>query len=328
VAPTVQIRDGIEILLETGERVVADASSPDGDINILSHAHGDHLYSSPPSKLVCSETTAALAAARRPDTNQPSVISHPKVDLLASGHIAGSRAALIEDESATVLYTGDVSTRDRFYLTGFDPVPADVLIVESTYGKPEYELPPQAEVEAAFVDWLNETMDVPVIAFGYTLGRAQELVLLGEQSVRDRVLVTDAIERINRVIEAEMDVEFTTESYDAATDLEAGDFLVLPSQTNRLGWVESLVDDTDAITVGVSGWAVESSFKFRAGYDETFALSDHCGFGELLDLVAAVDPEIVYTNHGFTTELAQEITSRLGYRTQALQRNQTTLGDF
>ena len=328
MAPTVQIRDGIEILLDAGERVVADASAPDGDINILSHAHGDHLYSSPPAELVCSETTAALAASRRPDSDRPTVIEHPRVELLESGHIAGSRAALIEDESATVLYTGDVSTRDRFYLTGFNPVPADVLIVEATYGKPTYDLPPQDDVEAAFVDWLDETMDAPVIAFGYTLGRAQELLLLGDRSARTRVLTTDAIDRINRVIESEMDVEFDTEAYDTEIDLEAGDFLVLPSQTNRLTWVESLVDDAEAITVGVSGWAVESSFKFRAGYDETFALSDHCGFTELLDLVEAVDPEIVYTNHGFTTELAQEITSRLGYRTQALQRNQTTLGDF
>lgn len=328
MAPTVQIRDGIEILLESGERVVADASAPDGDINILSHAHGDHLYNEPPATVVCSETTAALAAARRQELARPTVVDHPRVELLESGHIAGSRAALIEDESTTILYTGDVSTRDRFFLDGFDPVPADVLIIESTYGKPEYHLPPQAEVEAEFVDWLNETMDTPVIAFGYTLGRAQELQLLGADSDRDTVYITDAIDRINAVIESQLSVRFDTEMYEASTELEPGDLLILPSQTNRLSFVDDIVERTGVIKVGVSGWAVDSSFKFRGGYDETFALSDHCGFTELLDVVSAVDPDKVYTNHGFTEELAREITSRFGYSTQSLQRNQTTLGDF
>jgi len=52
----------------------------------------------------------------------------------------GSRAALIENE---VLYTGDVSIQDRAYMKGFQPVKADKLIVESTYGIPAYRLPNQ-----------------------------------------------------------------------------------------------------------------------------------------------------------------------------------------
>lgn len=328
MAPRVRITDGIDIELDTGDRVVADASHPDGDINILSHAHGDHLYTEPPDELVCSPTTAALAAARRRDTPRPAVVEHPRVTLLESGHIAGSRAALIEDESTTILYTGDVSTRDRFFLNGFDPVSADILILESTYGKPEYELPPQHEAEAAFIDWLNETHDTPVIAFGYTLGRAQELQWLGMESARETIYITEAIERINAVIEQELDVEFESTRYESHHELGAGDVLVLPSQTNRLSFVDSIVEDTGAIKVGASGWAVDSSYRFRGGFDETFTLSDHCDFPELLALVEAVDPEMVYTNHGFAAELAQEITRRLGYPTQALKRNQSTLGEF
>ena len=48
---------------------------------------------------------------------------------------------------------------------------------------------------------------------------------------------------------------------------------------------------------------------------------------ELLDLVEAVDPEIVYTTHGFTREFATELTRR-GYAARALEANQATLGDF
>lgn len=328
MSPQVQIRDGIEIHLDSGERVVADADAPDGDMNILSHAHGDHLYSEAPERILCSDLTAALAAQRRTDCPTPKRVSSPRVDLLESGHIPGSRAALIKDEGARILYTGDISTRDRFYLSGFEPVDADILIIESTYGTSDYELPPQDEEEAAFVSCLNETMGTPILAFGYTLGRAQELQLLGARSDRETIYVTDAIERINEVIESHFETTFDVESYTRDTILGPKDMVVLPSQTNQLSFVDGIIEETGAIKVGVSGWAVESSFKYRGDFDHTFALSDHCGFTELIDVVEAVDPETVYTNHGFTDELATEITSRLGIHAQSLKRNQSTLGDF
>lgn len=327
VSPDVRLGNGVEITLDAGLRVVADGKAPDGDINILSHAHGDHLYSEPPEAIVCSDTTAALAAARR-DAAIPPITSHDRVTLIDAGHVPGSRAALIEDTDTSILYTGDISTRDRFYLEGFTPPPADILIIESTYGKPDYTLPPQANAEHALIDWLNETIDNPVIVFGYTLGRAQEVQLLGMQSDRSEIYVTDAVSEINSVIESHVDVSFDVSDYDEDVELEAGDMLVLPSQTNRLSFVERIVAETGALTAGVSGWAVEDSYKYRGDFDETFAISDHCGFTELLDVVDAVDPSQVYTHHGFADELADEIRSKLGYPAQSLKRNQATLGDF
>lgn len=327
MSPAVRLTDGIEIELDTGERVVADASEPDGDVNVLSHAHGDHLYDQPPDEIVCSPVTASLAATCRGGP-PPDRVEHPQVRLLDAGHVPGSTAALVEDEDATILYTGDVSTRDRFFLEGFDPVPADILVIESTYGTPTYERPPQRAVEAAFVDWLDETMDRPVVAFGYALGRAQEIQLLGMESDRSTIYVTDAIERINEVLESHLPVSFDATRYERADELGPGELLVLPGQTSRLPFVDDLVERTGAVRVGVSGWAVDSSFRFRGNFDRTFALSDHCNFPELLAVVSAVDPDLVYTTHGFVDELAREITGRLGYETRALKRNQTTLGDF
>jgi len=325
---SVKLRDGIEVRLDSGERVVADATTPDGDLNILSHAHGDHLYMEPPEAVICSATTAALAEARRSGSRRPRIVEHPRVELLPAGHVPGSRAAVLSGETATVLYTGDISTRDRFYMDGFAPVSADVLVIEATYGKPEYELPDQQETETAFVEWLNETWETPVIAFGYTLGRAQELIKLGERSDRTEVYVTDAIASINEVIADESDVAFDATLYQQSTTLGSGELLVLPAQTNRLAFVDRIVEETDAIKVGVSGWAIDSSFKFRGDYDKTFPLSDHCDFPELLEVVEQVDPAQVYTNHGFASSLAKEITQRLGYPAQALKTNQRTLSEF
>jgi len=332
VSGDVRLRDGVRFDLSTGETVVCDAERPDGDINVVSHAHGDHLYDDPPAGLLCSATTAALARARRSDAGGFQRVDHPAVDLLPSGHVPGSRAALVTDpgDGTRYLYTGDVSTRDRrdIGLEGFDPPPADELVVESTYGKPGYAFPDQATLERRIVDFLDGC-DRPVLLFGYALGRAQELLALLERSERSRPYVTRAIDRITGVLAEECgaDFAFGTRRYGEDDELGADDALVLPARTSRLSFVERIAETTGAVKVGFSGWAVEDSYRFRAGYDEAFVLSDHCDHPELLALVDAVDPERVYTTHGFTDELAAEL-GRRGYDARALKRDQTTLGEF
>lgn len=325
---SVRLGDGIEITLASGDTVVADASRPQGDVNVTSHAHGDHLFRNPPADLVCSDLTAALAGVRRENTPSATRETHPQVELLPAGHIPGSRAALVADEDRTYLYTGDVSTRERFYLEGFDPVAADVLVVEATYGKPTYRFPDQAETERDIVDWLTDTIGRPVVFFGYALGRAQELELLADRSARESVYVSPAIADLDAVIESALDVSFDSTVYSEEETLGPSDVLVLPSQTRNLGFVETLVEETGALQAGASGWAIEDSYRFRTGVDVAFPLSDHCDFDELLALVAAVDPDQVFTQHGFADELATHVRSELGIPARSLKRNQSTLGDF
>ena len=323
----VRLRDGVEIELSSGEVVVCDATAPDGDVAVLSHAHGDHLYSDPPAEMVASPLTRDLAALRRGDVATPAVRDHPAIELVDAGHVPGSRAALIEGDR-TYLYTGDVSTRDRLYLSGFQPPSADVLVVETTYGTPEYVFPPLDQERAALEDWLARNAAQPVILFGYALGRAQEIVHLLDGTNRERVLVSEAIQRVNEVVAARTDVAFGTERWTRDTELGPGDALVLPSGTKRFGWVESLIEETGAETAGMSGWAVDSGYRYANDFDETFVLSDHCDFEELVDLVRRVDPAEVYTLHGSAREFASHLTAEEGFRATALERNQTALGEF
>lgn len=325
---SVTLGDGIAIDLADGETFLADATDPSGDVNFLSHAHGDHLFSTPPETLVCSETTARLAAARRDTALSNVTQDHQRVELLPSGHVPGSTAALVDGGSRRYLYTGDVSTRDRFFLDGFEPVEADVLIVESTYGKPGYEFPPQDAAEARIVDWLDETAGTPLLLFGYTLGRAQEIQRLVERSGRDGLYVSDAIADVNEVLERCLDVSFDAERHESGTELDGDDVLVLPSQTTRLAFVDDLVDRYGATKAGFSGWAVDDSYRFRADLDVAFPLSDHCDYRELLALVEAVDPETVYTQHGFADAFATHVRAELGIEATALKANQSTLDDF
>lgn len=324
---TVRYRDGIEVTLSTGERVVCDADEPDGDVNIVSHAHGDHLYERTPEEVVWSALTRELAAVRRDEV--PATVTDDRITLVDAGHVPGARAAVIEDpDGTTYCYTGDLSTREHRYLGGFEPpgVDVDVLVIESTYGEPEYVFPPPSEAAAAFREWVGET-DAPVLVFAYSLGRAQEVQLIVGETDR-RVYVTDAVAALNEPIAAAFDLAFDVERYGSDVTLDSSDALVLPAQTNRLSFVERIVEETGAKKAALSGWAVDSSFRFAGGYDATFPLSDHCDFEELLAAVEAVDPERVYTCHGSTDSLARAVRSRLGYEARALKRNQTSLGEF
>lgn len=321
---TVRYRDGIEIELSDGTTVVCDADEPDGDVTVVSHAHGDHWPEGDVSA-VCSPLTAELATARR-ETPLQATTDH-RVELLPAGHVAGSRAALVTDPDGTrYLYTGDVCTRSRFYLDGFEPPSADVLVVEATYGEADYVFPDHATVAAEIGEWLIETTE-PVILFGYALGRAQKLQLLAGEAGCDRVLTTDAVRRVNEPIEAHHGVDFGAEPYESDTELTDGDALVLPMTSGRIDWIDRLAEAAGAVKAGFSGWAVDSSFKFRGDFDVTFPLSDHCDFEELLSLVEAVDPEQVYTQHGSAASLAGHLTEA-GYDATALRQHQTSLGDF
>jgi putative mRNA 3-end processing factor len=320
---TVRYRDGIEIVLSDGTRVVCDADDPDGDVNVVSHAHGDHLPEGE-ATAVCSALTAALGSARREESLHRA--TDDRIELLPAGHVAGSRAALITDPDGTrYCYTGDVCTRSRFYLDGFEPPDADVLITEATYGEPGYVFPEHGAVETEIREWLDTT-SAPVILFGYALGRAQKLQLLADSAGRT-VYTTEAVLRVNEPIADHLGVEFPVAEYGEETELGAGDALVLPMTTARIDWIERLAEESGAATAGFSGWAVDSSYRFRGDFDAAFPLSDHCDFEELCAMVAAVDPDRVYTQHGSGDSLAEHLTGE-GYDATAIKRNQRSLSEF
>lgn len=323
---TVRRRDGIHI--ETERTYVADASSAVGDVNVVSHAHADHTFRATPETVVCSAETAALVEARTGATF-PFAEETDEVTLMPSGHVVGSRAALVEGEQR-YLYTGDFSTRDRLYLDGFDPVDADVLVMETTYGDPRYRFPPKAELQGEIRDWLVDNHDRPLFLFGYSLGRAQKLQRLAQQATDRPILVHDAIRTVNDAIEATTDLRFPAESlsFGGDTDLAGDEIVVLPTNLARNEWVEDLVADHDGLKAGFSGWAVDESFRYRGGYDATFPLTDHCDFDELVAVVEAVDPEVVYTHHGFKEEFADHLVTNLGYDARPLLGDQTRLDQF
>ncbi|MFB6114975.1 MAG: MBL fold metallo-hydrolase RNA specificity domain-containing protein [Candidatus Nanohalobium sp.] len=251
------------------------------------------------------------------------------LELIDSGHILGSSAVKFEMDGDTVLYTGDASTRNRAYMDGFKPPEADILVMETTYGIPSYRFPPQEEVEANIREWIESNQDSPLILFGYSLGKAQKIQHIVEKFTDRPLIAHGSVKKMNDVVEQVSDLNFSARPYKENKEvLEDNGILIAPSNTSQADWVEKVVDEYGARKAGFSGWAVSDSFKYRGGYDETFVLSDHCDFDELVEVVEKVDPERVYTLHGFDEAFASHLKKELGINARALKKNQSSLTDF
>ena len=151
---------------------------------VISHAHSDHIAAHPLA--YATAATRRLVTHRRRSTGtvealpygQSITLDHCAVTLYPAGHVLGSAQTLVDTDFGRVLYTGDLKTRAGFTSTPAEPVPAEVLVLESTFGKPHYRFPDTAEVIAEVIAWCKGVRDAgatPVL-LGYSLGKGQEIL--------------------------------------------------------------------------------------------------------------------------------------------------------
>jgi putative mRNA 3-end processing factor len=318
---SVKHRNGIKV--EGKQNYSLDSHAENSDYSFISHAHADHALKKDSSKIICSELTEKITETRFDVALDTS--DHKDMELIPSGHILGSSSALINDE---VLYTGDVATRDRAYIKGFNPVEADKLIIESTYGIPNYRFPDQEEIENRIKDWVKDTRR-PLFLFAYSLGKAQKIQHLVQKATDRPIIAHGAVRKMNDVIEQNTDLEFRAKNYKENRDLlEENGIMIAPSSSSQADYIKKLVEKYSGVKAGFSGWAVDNSFKYRGGYDKAFPFSDHCDFDELVEVVEQVDPEKVYTHHGFDEAFASYLSREKGFNARALKNNQSSLKDF
>jgi len=55
---------------------------------------------------------------------------------------------------------------------------------------------------------------------------------------------------------------------------------------------------TRPMSLAVTGWAMDSSTKYRQGVDHALPLSDHADFDQLLETAAQVGAKAIYCTHG------------------------------
>lgn len=275
----------------------------------VSHAHTDHAR--PHREAILTQATLdLLTPARRPRRatvlalDRPFALQNATVTLHDAGHMLGSAQLLFEHSGWRLLYSGDLKVRRLNGAT--TPIPeADVLVLESTYGRPHFRFPDPTLVFEAIVAWIRraQAQGVIPVLLANALGKVQELMLvLGPLGFRF-ALEERCVPIARAYQEAGADLPDWV-PLDPAGPLE--DRVVMAPPAGKEA-IRLLPRHRTAL---VSGWAQDPFFWPRFGADSAFAFSDHCDFTELGEVVERTGARQVYTVHGFTEDLAASLRAR------------------
>ena len=312
------------IVNSNGKRISLDPKSHNNcDFTFVSHAHTDHLYkkalkNNSNTRTLISNATSLIAKSRGYKMTN-AIEEFEGFQLVDSGHILGSKGLLIGNE---LYYTGDISTRERAFMKPAFIPSAHTLIIESTFGRAEYVFPQLEEIIHKTNKVISDMYDlgVPVILMGYPLGKAQLLTALFGHW--EPMFVYDSIQKINNLYVSLGIPLKNTMKYSLA---EKGGLLrknrpwvmISPLTSARSSFVKMLKRKYGAITIGFSGWAINSGYKFMMDLDYSMPMSDHCDYRELIEVVEASKAKKIYTFHGFSVEFASAL-KRMGFDAQAL----------
>lgn len=291
------------------------------DWAFVSHAHSDHVAAHGHAML--SEATMRFMQQRKCRPKTATILPffdkyrHAGIDftLYPSGHMLGSAQLLAESDGHRLLYSGDFKLQQNESAAAIKVPNADVLIMETTFGDQRYIFPPREQVVSAMCDWCDNCLadDIIPVLLGYSLGKGQE-ILAALSSRQYNFMLHPAIYEMT-VIAEEMGVVFPRyQRWEAG--MGTGGVLICPP--HLLGKIRAQLPRFRSAIV--SGWAFQPSARYRFGADTAFCLSDHADYYELLEYVSRVNPQFVYTVHGFASNFANELRRR-GYQASALDED-------
>ncbi len=349
-----------------------DSPQPRPGLVFVSHAHSDHTARHP--EVIVSDATARLMHLRLGGRRTEHVLAFGetrefhvgevpfRITLLPAGHILGSAMAWIEAGGETLLYTGDFKLRPGLAAEPGELRSADVLVMETTFGRPNYVFPPEDGVWGDIRGFCQEALDAgatPVL-LAYSLGKSQE-ILCGLKDAGFEFALHEQTYRLTRLYE-ELGVEFCpaiprSRGPESARSSAVEDQRRLTSAATGQGfkgragaanscygrfempgakgkvvlWPPGAMRSKALQELGevrwavVTGWALDPSCRYRYGVEAAFPLSDHADFPGLLEAVERVGPRKVWTLHGFASEFADVLRHR-GYDALALSEpDQLTL---
>lgn len=279
---------------------------------VVSHAHGDHVarhqsFLATAPTIDCIRVRLGDAAAQRGVAlAYGEVYQHGslRIQLYPAGHVLGSAMVRVETPNGeSLLYTGDFKTRPGLAAEPIEIPQADTLIMESTFGRPEFVFPPTEAVQAQIRQFCTDALEageVPIL-LAYSLGKAQEVLKILEPC-GFRFMAHKTIRAINLVYANHGVTMPETRPLDFLN--LAGCVVVMPPTVRK-----QLPAGRHRLAM-ISGWGLQTSSRYRYRTDAVLPLSDHADYAELLEFVEEVNPTTVYTMHGSTAELAAELRRR------------------
>jgi len=269
-------------------------------LGFMSHAHADHIATHELG--LCTRETAALYRHRRGQRHrikelpyrQPVEFGPLRLTTYPAGHCLGSAMLLAETDQQSLLYTGDFKLGPSATSEPAELPHADILVMESTFGRPQYRLPPREEVIEELIELVRQILQsgrTPVI-HAYALGKAQEVTKLLTQAgipVEQHPIIF-AVSEVYR--QCGTDLGAVSEFRNGWTPGKA----VLTLPRGMKGFRLAGIDDP--VSIAVTGWAIDPSTKYRQKVDHALPLSDHADFNQLLETAQRVQANAIYCTHG------------------------------
>jgi len=318
------------ICLQDGIKEISlDPSKPTPG-SIVTHAHMDHLTK---GALMTHETLSIMKIRLGSGNGRLLAVGREdkyhgfKVKFHEAGHTFGS--VMVETEG--VLYTGDFNPEGGLTCGIATPRHCETLIIESTYGKPEFTFPPKREVERDLLSWTSAELSKSSVAFGaIEFGKAQELIALLNTRGYD-VVVSDNIAQISDVYKSfGYKLRYTRLSGLSEGEKQESRIFIVPSYWlkdkkprefnffKKLGGSQALV----------SGWCGIFNFTRQRNLTAQFPLSDHGDFDSLIEFTESCKPSRVLTVGSHSHYLAKEIRDRLGLESYSLQQRRRRTRDL
>lgn len=302
-------------------KIVLDPTNRIGpaDCAFISHAHRDHtgaFIDARKPKYSTRETIALFEAISNKKVrnavpcayDKPVRLHQTELRIINSGHVFGSGALLLKQDGVTFLYTGDFNFVDTLTQKAMQPHECDILVIETTFGRPNFLFPPRNEVYDTIVDWAAKTImegDLPFILV-YPVGKAQEITKLFNLYTSIPVVTHPSITRTNTAINSMgEDLVF----YDMAKEGEdlmrsKSCVCLFPAS---LGPRNLSTVYPNAKTATVTGWAL--TYGQRSA-DVSFVLSGHADYTQLMCFIDECSPKKVFTVHGYADSFAAKLRKK------------------
>jgi len=269
-------------------------------LSFVSHSHSDHVRRH--EQMIATPATISMIKQRHRKVNAIPLDYHQKyqfddftIELVPSGHMLGCAQIFVERDGLKLIYTGDFKPGKNQTADPLEVRQADILIMESTFGAPQFVFPKEWEIIerlTKFIDKCFQSGIVPVV-MGYAMGKSQEaLKILGDLDYQ--ISIHPSIAQVVAIYE-QHGIEFKNYQIYHGEDLRER-VLLIPPHLARSHSVAKIWQTKKLI---LTGWAVQPEAKYRYHADEALALSDHADFNQLIEFVHQVQPEKVFITHGY-----------------------------
>lgn len=307
-----------------------DASGIKEKEAVVTHAHSDHAKTSLTNTYYLTPQTASLLNCAQKNIAVSEIpfgktfkVGEFSCKFHPSGHILGSAQLEVANGTEAVL-TSDFKLQKSILFDGAEILPSEVLIIETTFGTPEYTFPEREEVYADIVKWSQAALAQKhfIVLGGYSTGKAQELTKIVNELLGQTPLVYKKVFEQNRAYESQ---GVKLGNYiELNHNLGDADILIMPPHLIDDNLILALSHQLKRkVSVAIAtGWNTHSKYK-------TFPLSDHADFNSLMRYVKESSPKFVLTTHGFEEEFASAVQKKLGIAARPLSRGgQLALDEF